>query len=456
MYDEFEGARRKPTRIEEQWEEMRVTEEQVRTAREAMQKRSPKAYERKEKTDTPLPFVPYYRKTAEERERDRDRPMTYKKTVPYSVKELATNTEAYKSWKDQLEEKKELDRKWMGGRKGVSGDPKLVGTMHEVAAGRFRKGEREVEKKEIDPALNMQDHGFERDEETGHFLLNGTRVPQRFDHWIEEPGTVKTSRDLRLLKKIERAREKAAAQHRARNLGLAAHNRSDAALDQRHLVTRRMLRVSSLILDEVSKALEALPNYLATQSFSASKNSGAASKNSASRATISPSSILSSGLVSFEKVEVSRDLLHAKVFWHAPEHSVALAERELDRACPALRHLVTQAIQMKYSPELIFVRETTSQAQQEAHETLNRVEKAYAEYAHSQLSPYLPPNEFSHEFAIAPTSHSFHVNLQKHLPAHTRPLKTAFQEKLIRSRWASHVQSSPLSESDLAEWKPSQ
>lgn len=467
MYDEYAGSRRKPRNTDDDYEPTRVTDEQVRKASRAISKRYPPKPE-VENTE-PVQFQPYYRKTREELERDQSRPVVYKYTKPFSVRDLATNPDAFKSWQDQLKEKMEMDRKWMGGRfgkrkneDGSSSDepyyPKAIGSMYESNPGRFRKGEREIVKKELDPALNMQDHGFDTDFVTGHYLLNGTRVPQKFDHWIEEPGTVKTSRDLRLLKKIERAKEKAAAAHRARKLGISA-NRSDTTLDRRHEVTRRMLRVNNMLLEEINKAMDALPNYLAqiglTSHHQASNaftkhgdlgTSGRTTKTLSRHTALSESSVLSSGAIVFERVEVSRDLLHAKVYWECPEHQAAIAERELERATSAIRHLVTQAVQMKYSPEIVFVRETTSQLQQEVGEILNQVEYAYKAWEASADSPYLPSEQ-----PIVDTTKRIQVNVAKHLPS--RPVKTRFQEKLIRSRWTDKPHHS---EEHLAEWKPPQ
>lgn len=470
MYDIHSGARRKPKRIEDDYEEVRVTEEQIDLVNQNLAKRHPPK-PKPDLSDVPVPFEPYYRKTREEQERDQNRPVVYKYTKPFSLRELASNPEAYKSWQDQLNEKMDLDRKWMGGKFGIKRSssaenaeegggektkefhyPKSVGSMYESAPGRFKKAEREIVKKELDPALNMQDHGFDLDLETGHYLLNGTRMPQKFDHWIEEPGTVKTSRDLRLLKKIERAKEKAAAAHRAKHMGLTAQ-RSDQALDRRHEVTRRMVRVSSMLLDEVQKAMEALPNYLAQiglnisrsgNTFSKGKKGGSASLTRGQ--TLAESTVLTSGLVSFSRVEVSRDLLHAKVFWECPDHLAATAERELERATSAVRHLVTQAVQMKYSPEILFLRETTSQLQQEVGEILNQVEYAYKAYEASADSPYLPI-----EAPPIDTTKRINVNVAKVLPS--RPVKTAFQQKLVRSRWTSKPD---VKEEHLAEWKPPQ
>lgn len=469
MYDEWAGAKRKSKDEDEEFQPVRVTEEQIKKASYALSKRSPRVAEPSPSTE-PIPFEPYYRKSREAQERDQDRQVVYRYTKPHSIKDLASSPEAFKSWQDQINEKLEMDRKWMGGRFGMKKSssedggekgekepyyPRAVGSLYEAAPGRFKKGEREIVKKELDPALNMQDHGFELDMDTGHFILNGTRMPQKFDHWIEEPGTVKTSRDLRLLKKIERAKEKAAAAHRAKQMGISA-TRSDATLDRRHEVTRRMVRVSSMLLDEINKAMEALPNYLAQigltnvtksgNTFSKTGRTGG-DKIQHQGSVLSESTVLSSGLISFLRVEVSRDLLHAKVYWECPDHQAALAERELERATSAIRHLVTQAVQMKYSPEISFVRETSSQLQQEVHEILNKVEYAYKAYEASRDSPYLPP-----ESPILDTSKRIDVTIAKSLPS--RPIKTPFQEKLIRSRWTDKAPASR--EEHFAEWKPPQ
>lgn len=451
---------------DEEHQEVRVTEEQIKKASVALSKRSPRAVQRSASKE-PVPFEPYYRKSRDEQERDQDRPVVYRYTKAHSIKDLATSPEAFKSWQDQINEKIEMDRKWMGGRFGTKKSsseeggekepyyPRAVGSLYEAAPGRFKKGEREIVKKELDPALNMADHGFELDMDTGHFILNGTRMPQKFDHWIEEPGTVKTSRDLRLLKKIERAKEKASAAHRAKQMGLTS-SRSDATLDRRHEVTRRMVRVSSMLLDEINKAMEALPNYLAQigltnvtksgNTFSKSGRTGGEKIQHQGR-VLSESTVLSSGLISFVRVEVSRDLLHAKVYWECPDHQAALAERELERATSAIRHLVTQAVQMKYSPEIVFVRETSSQLQQEVSEILNKVEYAYKAYEASRDSPYVPP-----EAPPLDTTKRIDVKIAKSLPS--RPIKTAFQEKLIRSRWTE--KKTAQTEAQFAEWKPPQ
>jgi ribosome-binding factor A len=426
MYDINDGTKQTRKNLDDEGR-VRVTKEQIEIARRATTKAGPAP---RVNTD-PMPFTPYYRRDPRREAEDAHRPMHYEYTKPYSVKELATQPDAFKSWQKQLDDKKELDRKWMGGRKGVAGDPRLVGTMNEVSPGRFKKSERQISKKELDPSLNMRDHEFEVDDVTGHYMLNGTRVPQQFDHWIEAPGDVKTSRDLRLMKKIERARQREAAKHKLKQMG--GSQRSDAELEKRHEVTRRMLRVSNMLLDEVNKALEALPNYLATQSLS---RSGHRMRGNA----LSESSVITSGVVDFAKVEVSRDLLHAKVFWNAPETMVPLAQRELERATPAIRHLVTQSVHMKYSPEITFVRETKSQVQQEVLEIMKKVEYAVQSYHSHKDSPYMSP-----EFPSKQEHSLIDVNVTPHAEEDPRVPVTekSYQDKLIRSRWTYRATQPP-------------
>jgi ribosome-binding factor A len=423
MYDVFAGAKRDPKKMDDM-DKIRVTKEQIEKVRRATQKHGPEP----QPNTTPMPFTPYYRREGKQNTQDANRPMYYEFTKPYSPNELASNPEAYKTWQDQLKDRKELDRRWMGGRQGMAADPKMIGSMYEVHPGRFRKTDTETVKKELDPSLNMKDHGFETDSVTGHFTLNGTRVPQQFDHWIEEPGTVKTSRDLKLLKKIERSREREAAKHRLKMMGPT--QRSDMQLDKRHEVTRRMIRVGALIQEEIDKAIDALPSYLATHSITLK------GKRSVKGQALAETMIVNSGAVEFVKVEMSKDLLHAKIFWTAPEQQVPLVERELDRSTPALRHLVTQAVQLKYSPELTFVRETASQLQQETNEIMKKVEFAVKAFDTSADSPYLPnetPPRDSTKFIDVKVAH------RPTLDAVNIP----FQDKLIRSRWTARATQPP-------------
>lgn len=429
MYDSWEPSTKRKREDEER--PQRVTQKQLEEVRKSITKKGPQPKPNME----PEPFVPYYRKhQGRYEEASPDRPQYYKFVKPHKLTDLATDREVFKSWKDQLEERKELDRKYLGGKTGVGGDLKLVGTMNEVQAGRFKKSEREKNKTEIDAGLNLEDHGFELDIDSHNYMLNGTRVPHKFSHWIEEPGTAKTSRDLRLLKKIERARQKAAEKQKVRSLSRA--QRSNLELEKKHIVTRRMLRVSNMLLEEVHNSIALLPNFLSTQALT--KNH----KLSRGQA-IAESMLITSGAITFTKVDVSRDLLHAKVFWEAEEQHVALAERELARATPAIRYLITQAVHMKYSPEITFVRETATQEQREISEVLKNVDFALRSYDSAADSPYLPS-----ETPIGDSSKTIDVSIAE--PSTGDSILLPFQEKLIRSRWTAKAGSKP----EYETWQP--
>jgi ribosome-binding factor A len=91
-----------------------------------------------------------------------------------------------------------------------------------------------------------------------------------------------------------------------------------------------------------------------------------------------------------KRVEVSRDLLHAKVFWQClPGHEDAV-KREFELVGPQIRTLLTTRVQLKYSPQLTFIHDTIKQAHIELNARLDQIEEELKQYPDFNQKTRLP------------------------------------------------------------------
>jgi ribosome-binding factor A len=87
--------------------------------------------------------------------------------------------------------------------------------------------------------------------------------------------------------------------------------------------------------------------------------------------------------VQITHVEVSRNLLHAKIWWRClPGHEEAV-KRDFELLSVQLRTLLTVRIQLKYSPQLIFIRDAPKQIHAELNARLDQIEKELKQYSSS-------------------------------------------------------------------------
>lgn len=297
---------------------------------------------------------------------------------------------SFKDWKTQVEETESKNRRYP-----------LRWTKEKKHESRIKM---------LDQELNDKEHSFELNLETDHYMLNNTRVPQHLDHWIEQPGAVKNKRDLKLLKKIEEAKAKAALKERIKKMG---PNKSDLEIGTKKVVTRRMLRINNMILEEISKLLDELPDNII--------------KNRTIYKSTNPNIFVNSS-VQFSRVEISRDLLHCKIFWECALGQEKIVEKELNRSKKLLRLMLTRSIQMKYSPELIFIHETVTQKQIHSEELVKIAEKELQAYNHA-IENNLP---LPFEQTNSNTPSLMDVKLEKKSPD---PILAPSYEKFITSKW---------------------
>jgi hypothetical protein len=66
----------------------------------------------------------------------------------------------------------------------------------------------ERSRRELAKDKNELDTDFTYDEDHYEYRLGGTIVPSHLNHWIEEPYALKTPRDLKLYKRLQRLKKK--------------------------------------------------------------------------------------------------------------------------------------------------------------------------------------------------------------------------------------------------------
>lgn len=235
----------------------------------------------------------------------------------------------------------------------------------EVPKYMYQRSRHREEKKVLDLKINLQEHPFEINEKDDHYYLNGTKIPQHLEHWIESPGGIKKSRDHMLVRKMEKMRQLAAEKFRLKQKG---GNKSDIELAERFKVTRRMERYNNMILDILEKNLEELPALLMSRKI------GQRHVNN------SVADSIASSMLHFEKVEVSKDLRHAKVYWSCLEGHQGIVERHIKRIQQVLRHQLASLAHMKYAPEIHLVKEELNIQQKSIREAGYKIEDELLEY----------------------------------------------------------------------------
>src|SRR5690606_5132482 len=126
------------------------------------------------------------------------------------------------------------------------------------------------------------------------------KIPQHLEHWIESPGGIKRSRDHMLIRKMEKMRNIAAEKIKLKQRG---GNKSDIQLAERYKVTRRMERYNHMIHDILERNLDDLPALLMSRKIGQRHVNNSVAES------------IASSMLHFDKVEVSKDLRHVKVYW---------------------------------------------------------------------------------------------------------------------------------------------
>lgn len=243
------------------------------------------------------------------------------------------NKKGFQSW-----DKQALDQ--------INGYSSLLRSSNHVEVPKYmyQRPQRE-EKKVFDLKINLEDSPFEINDKDDHYHINGTKIPQHLDHWIESPGGIKRARDHMILRKIEKMRQLSADKFKIKQQG---GNQSDSQLLDKHKTTRRMMRYNNMIQDVLEKNLEELPALLMSR------------KIGQRHVTLSIADSINSSMLTFQRVEVSKDLRHAKIFWECKEGHHGIIERHIKRIQQVLRHQLAGNAHMKYAPEIHLVRDQLS------------------------------------------------------------------------------------------------
>lgn len=274
---------------------------------------------------------------------------------------------AFTSWDSEVQEHFNPNEKF-----------RKVGTLEEIPKHVFAKWPKE-ERKALDLKLNLQESPFEISDKDDHYYYKGVKVPQNLDHWIESPGGIKKQRDNRLLVKMEKMRAMASKRFKMKMKG----NQSDADLLDRKKVTTRMLRFNNMILEILNKNLEDLPMILASKKIG---------KRHISMSVVDS---LEKAMIQIDRVEVSKDLRHAKVFWKCEEGHKLIVERNIKRLTQALRHQLAAEAHMKYVPELHLVQEQANIRQIAAKEAINKVQEEVLMHLNWENKDTIPPMTLS-------------------------------------------------------------
>lgn len=249
-----------------------------------------------------------------------------------------------------------------------------VGTLEEIPKHVFTRWPKE-ERKALDLKLNLQESPFEVSEKDDHYYYKGVKVPQHLDHWIESPGGIKKQRDNKLLVKMEKMRAMASKRMKMKMKG----NQSDADLLDRKKVTTRMLRFNNMIQEILNRNLEDLHSLLS------------AKKVGKRHVSLSIVEALDKSMLQIDRIEVTKDLRHAKAYWKCIEGHEMTVERNLKRLTQALRHQLAAEAHMKYVPELHLVREKTNIRQVAAKEAINKVQDELLVHMNWENKETIPP-----------------------------------------------------------------
>lgn len=212
-----------------------------------------------------------------------------------------------------------------------------------------------------------------------HFYRNGTKVPQKFDKWIENPGAIVTPRDKMLQKRSEKLAQKRAEQQRSKFFLM----KSGEPKHDKTTTTRRMERVGLLVLEDLRNQLQALPSRMAAK---ATNRSFASSQMK---------QIFERSQIELTDLDITFDLKTCTVYWKCKPGYEEPVARELERGKRTLRHMMTSSVNLKSSPQLIFVQqnlrkgkpteETAVLAEREMQEQVQRMQRRQAPGQEAEL-----------------------------------------------------------------------
>jgi ribosome-binding factor A len=209
--------------------------------------------------------------------------------------------------------------------------------------------------------------------------INSTRVPEHLEHWITNPNGIKRERDRKLVKLMHRKQHESKKHARTQSnrmirllneeqsaagpeqtstgtdtassevLNIAQQESSYAhVMTQLHNASVRQQRVARVVFDAVGKHLQ--------------------------RTYLDKHVVLRKAGFHVKWVHVTRDLLKANLYWGCTAGHEEQVKVELKSLATPLRSDVTHTIKLKYSPELIFIRDTNSQKQVQVYKLLEDVE----------------------------------------------------------------------------------
>ncbi len=207
--------------------------------------------------------------------------------------------------------------------------------------------------------------------------INNTRVPEHLEHWITNPNGVKRARDRKLVKQLHRKQHEAKkhARHQSNRMIRLLHEDASTeatsgtsegpseasvlditqqessyahVMTQLHNTSIRQQRVARVVFDAVNKHMQ--------------------------RTYLDKHATLRKAAFHVKWVHVTRDLLKANLYWGCTAGHEEQVKAELKSVVTPLRSDVTHTIKLKYSPELIFIRDTNSQKQVQVYKLLEEVE----------------------------------------------------------------------------------
>jgi len=210
--------------------------------------------------------------------------------------------------------------------------------------------------------------------------INSTRVPEHLEHWITNPNGVKRTRDRKLVKMMHRKQHEAKkhARHQSNRmirllnedgsvgdsatppstgevLNITQQESSYAhVMTQLHNTSIRQQRVARVVFDGINKHMH--------------------------RTYLDKHVALRKAAFHIKWVHVTRDLLKANLYWGCTAGHEEQVKAELKSVVTPLRSDVTHTIKLKYSPELIFIRDTNSQKQVQVYKLLEDVEAELAKH----------------------------------------------------------------------------
>lgn len=209
--------------------------------------------------------------------------------------------------------------------------------------------------------------------------VNSTRVPEHLEHWITNPNGVKRARDRKLVKMMHRKQHEAKKHARHQSNRMVRLMSEDSSIERVTDTEAASATEDSAVLNitqqesSYAHVMTQLHNSSIRQQRVARVVFDAVNKHM-QRTYLDKHAALRKAAFHVKWVHVTRDLLKANLYWGCTAGHEEQVKSELKNVTTPLRSDVTHTIKLKYSPELIFIRDTNSQKQVQVYKLLEDVE----------------------------------------------------------------------------------